>query len=129
MSAVAVVGEEEALGRALGNLIENGLQHGPEGGAVTVNVSASAGRALLSVTDEGSGPDPADQDHLFERFWRGESSSEHPGSGLGLAIVAAIVERHEGRVTVAGSTFTIDIPVAKTVARPQLREAFPRSRA
>ena len=128
MSAVAVVGEEEALGRALGNLIENGLAYGPEGCTVTVSVSLSVseGRALLSVSDEGAGPDTADHDHLFERFWRGARASEQPGSGLGLAIVAAIVERHGGRVTVQGSTFTIEIPGATRVAKPQLGATFPR---
>jgi signal transduction histidine kinase len=129
VSPVAVRGDGEALGRALGNLIENGLVHGPAGGTVTVSVSAREGRAQVSVSDEGSGPDPADYEHLFERFWRGSRDAERPGSGLGLAIVAAIAERHGGRVTVQGSTFTIDVPGAKTVAKPQLRAPFPRSRA
>ena len=128
LSAVAVHGEEQALSRALGNLIENGLAYGPEGCTVTVSVSLSVseGRALLSVSDEGAGPDTADHDHLFERFWRGARASEQPGSGLGLAIVAAIVERHGGRVTVQGSTFTIEIPGATRVAKPQLGATFPR---
>jgi signal transduction histidine kinase len=94
-----------------------------------VSVQARGGRALLRVSDEGSGPDPADHRHLFERFWRGAGTAEEPGSGLGLAIVAAIVERHGGRVTVEGSTFTIDIPDAIEVAETQLRVSPPRSRA
>jgi signal transduction histidine kinase len=126
---VTILGEQEALSRALANLIDNGLAHGPHGGTVTVSVTASDGRALLRVSDEGSGPDPADHGHLFERFWRGARATEQPGSGLGLAIVAAIAERHGGRVTVEGSTFTIDIPGATTRARPQLRAALPRTRA
>ncbi|HWF34274.1 MAG TPA: HAMP domain-containing sensor histidine kinase [Solirubrobacteraceae bacterium] len=129
VSAVAIHGDEQALGRALGNLIENGLVHGPQGGTVTVSVEASGGRALVRVSDEGSGPDPAHHGHLFERFWRGPTATEQPGSGLGLAIVAAIVERHGGRVTVAGATFTIELPDAIKVATPQLRASFPRSRA
>jgi two-component system OmpR family sensor kinase len=126
---VVVSGEEEALERAVGNLIENGLEHGPPGGTVTVSVTAAEGRALICVSDEGSGPDAADHGHLFERFWRGARATEQPGSGLGLAIVAAIVERHGGRVTVEGSTFTIVIPGASRLATPQLGAAFPRSRA
>jgi two-component system OmpR family sensor kinase len=127
--AVAIRGDEHALSRAVANLIENGLVHGPDGGTVTVSVDASAGRALLRVSDEGNGPDPSDQSHLFERFWRGGRASEQPGSGLGLAIVAAIVERHGGRVTVDGSTFTLDFPDAMKVAKPQLWRGLPRSRA
>ncbi|HEY5316923.1 MAG TPA: HAMP domain-containing sensor histidine kinase [Solirubrobacteraceae bacterium] len=121
VTPVAIRGDEHALSRAISNLIENGLVHGPDGGSVTVSVQASGGRAQVCVSDEGSGPDPADREHLFERFWRGGRAAEQPGSGLGLSIVAAIVERHGGQVTVAGSTFTIDIPDAIRVATPQLR--------
>ncbi|HWF26377.1 MAG TPA: HAMP domain-containing sensor histidine kinase [Solirubrobacteraceae bacterium] len=129
VEAVAVRGDERVLRRALGNLIENGLVHGPARGAVTVSVQASEGRARVRVSDEGSGPDPTDHEHLFERFWRGAGAAEQPGSGLGLAIVAAIVERHGGSVTVQGSTFTIEIPNAMLVARPQLHAYEPRSRS
>ena len=66
--------------------------------------------ARLSVVDEGEGPDPAEHDRLFERFWRGSGASERPGSGLGLSIVAAIAERHGGRVLVNGPRFTIELP-------------------
>jgi two-component system, OmpR family, sensor kinase len=121
ISSVAIRGDEQALGRAVRNLIENALVHGPDGGTVTVSVEASGGRALVRVSDEGRGPDPADYEHLFERFWRGSAGVAQPGSGLGLAIVAAIVERNGGRVDVEGSTFTIDIPDARRVATPQLR--------
>jgi two-component system OmpR family sensor kinase len=120
VEAVAVRGDEQSLRRAIANLIENGLAHGPAHGAVTVSVGLTDGSARLRVSDEGSGPDPADYEHLFERFWRGAGAAEQPGSGLGLAIVAAIVERHGGLVTVQGSTFTIEIPEAMLVgARPR----------
>jgi two-component system OmpR family sensor kinase len=120
VEAVAVRGDDQSLRRAIANLIENGLVHGPAHGAVTVSVGLTDGSARLRVSDEGSGPDPADYEHLFERFWRGAGAAEQPGSGLGLAIVAAIVERHGGLVTVQGSTFTIEIPEAMLVgARPR----------
>jgi signal transduction histidine kinase len=123
VEAVAVRGDEQALRRAVGNLIENGLVHGPPHGVVTVSVGSTAGSARLSVSDEGSGPDPADHGHLFERFWRGAGTAEQPGSGLGLAIVAAIVERHGGSVTVQGSTFTVEIPNAMLI-RPLPRHSL-----
>lgn len=107
-----VRGDEDALGRAVGNLIENGLVHGPPGGHVTVSLDVVGGRVLVSVTDEGAGPDPALHDQLFERFWRGPGASERPGSGLGLSIVAAIASRHRGSVRVEESTFTLDLPLA-----------------
>jgi signal transduction histidine kinase len=107
---VAVEGEKDALSRALENLIENGLVHGPPGGRVTVALERRGDRALLIVSDEGAGPSPDEHERLFERFWRGPASSERPGSGLGLAIVSAVVERHGGRVTVQGSAFTVELP-------------------
>jgi signal transduction histidine kinase len=110
VAPVQVVGEEAAIRRVLENLIENGLVHGPPDGLVTVTVRRGRDRALLSVCDEGPGPDPGNRDHLFERFWRAPDASDRPGSGLGLSIVEAIVERHKGRITVAGSTFTVDLP-------------------
>jgi signal transduction histidine kinase len=105
-----VRGDAGELARALENLVENALVHGPADGLVTVSVVSAAGRVLLTVRDEGPGPDLGDVDRLFERFWRGSDASARPGSGLGLSIVAAIAERHGGAVNVEGSAFTIDLP-------------------
>ena len=110
--AVSVRGDADSLRRALGNLIENGLVHGPAEGTVTVSVVRAGGMARVSVADAGPGPDPAEHARLFERFWRGPDAAGRPGSGLGLAIVAAIAERHSGTVGVEGSTFTLELPVA-----------------
>ena len=107
---IRVRADPESLGRAVRNLIDNALAHGPAEGRVTVALAREGGRALLTVSDEGSGPDPVDGEHLFERFWRGRDAAGRPGSGLGLSIVAAIAVRHGGRVTVDGAAFTIDLP-------------------
>lgn len=105
-----VRGDESALARAVENLVENALTHGPAGGRVTISLARDDGRALLTVRDEGPGPDPDDRDRLFERFWRGRGASGRPGSGLGLSIVSAIVDRHGGRIVVEGSAFTLELP-------------------
>jgi two-component system sensor histidine kinase MprB len=115
LAPAEVAGDEEALRRAVGNLIENGLVHGPEGGTVRVGLRVHAGMARIEVSDSGPGPDPAVHDRLFERFWRAPESSERPGSGLGLSIVAAIAERHRGRVEVEGSTFTVELPLSSRI--------------
>jgi signal transduction histidine kinase len=106
-----VSGEEDALRRVVGNLIDNALVHGPGEGTVQVDLRVLARGARLTVRDEGPGPDPAQRERLFERFWRGADASGRPGSGLGLSIVAAIVERHGGRITVEGSAFSVELPV------------------
>ena len=122
LAPATVAGDAEALTRALTNLVENGLVHGPAGGAVTVAVhrhgaGAGRGRTLgpvvrLSVSDQGSGPDPDRRDQLFERFWRGPEAAGRPGAGLGLSIVGAIAHAHGGSVQVQGSTFTLTLPAA-----------------
>jgi two-component system, OmpR family, sensor kinase len=112
LDAATVDGDEDALRRALANLIENGRLHGPVRGHVTVSLDVVGDRALASVTDQGEGPDPELHGQLFERFWRGPGASERPGSGLGLSIVAAIAAHHHGRVRVDGATFTLDLPLA-----------------
>lgn len=104
-----VRGDREALARALSNLVDNALVHGPAGGHVTVAVAVNGERALLTVSDEG--PGPADPQRVFERFWRAPEAARRPGSGLGLSIVQAIIERHGGRVAVEGSAFTIELPL------------------
>jgi two-component system, OmpR family, sensor kinase len=113
---VVVLGERPALARAVGNLVRNARNHGT--GTVTVVVERDGDRARISVADEGPGLTPDQAEHAFERFWRGTDSST-PGSGLGLAIVRAIAERHQGRVSVDGSRFTIDLPLSHGSIKPQ----------
>ena len=74
---------------------------------------------MLSVADTGIGILDADQERIFERFFRAEAATQRmiPGSGLGLTISQAIVEAHQGTITVRsdedhGSTFTVRLPLA-----------------
>jgi two-component system, OmpR family, sensor kinase len=108
---VLVRGERPALERALGNLVRNARRHGPPEGRIRIEVERDGDAVRLSVEDDGPGLTPDEAEHAFERFWRG-TGAEGPGSGLGLAIVKAIVERHGGGVSVAGSRFTISLPAS-----------------
>jgi signal transduction histidine kinase len=107
---VAVRGDRDELARAVENLVENALVHGPADGRVFIELVRAPGVAMLTVRDQGPGPDPRDRERLFERFWRGAGAAGRPGSGLGLSIVSAIVERHGGYVRVDGPAFTIELP-------------------
>ncbi|MEA2383366.1 MAG: two-component system, OmpR family, sensor kinase [Solirubrobacteraceae bacterium] len=109
-----VVGEADALRRALGNLLENGAVHGH--GEVTVSLELAGGTAVLAVADEGPGLTPDEVEHAFERFWRSPDALGRPGSGLGLAIVRATTERHGGSVTVDGATIRLMLPATATAA-------------
>lgn len=113
-----VHGDREALKRALANLLDNAFRHSPEHGAVRIAAERRNGWAVLTVADDGPGLTAAEQEHVFERFWRSDSSRsrESGGTGLGLAIVRRIAESHGGEVGVAsepgaGSTFELRLPV------------------
>jgi signal transduction histidine kinase len=109
-----VLGERDALERALGNLVANAHRHGQ--GRVTVTVAARDGIARVTVADEGPGLTAEQAAHAFERFWRGPGARGE-GSGLGLAIVRAIAERHGGYVTVDGPAFTLAVKELSKTAR------------
>lgn len=74
---------------------------------------------LLQVQDSGNGITPADQQRIFDRFFRsdpGRSRRQGGTGGLGLSIVAAIVRRHHGQISLdskvgSGSLFTVKLPV------------------
>jgi signal transduction histidine kinase len=110
LADVRVRGDGEALRRALANLLDNALLHGPPGRPVHVDLRRNGDRARLVVRDEGSGPPTDSREQIFERFYRGADSGERPGSGLGLPIVAMIARRHGGTVTVDGAAFTLELP-------------------
>lgn len=98
---LALLGDEARLHRALLNLLDNAIRYSPDGGTVEVRVLRRDRWCLLTVRDHGSGLSAADQEHLFERFYRGDPSrvrSQHSGSGLGMSIVQQIALTHGGRV-------------------------------
>ncbi|WP_309712546.1 ATP-binding protein [Pseudolysinimonas sp.] len=113
---VGIRGDADRLRQAIGNLLANARLHTPAGTTVTAALEAAVRGAVITVTDDGPGIDPALQPILFERFTRGDDSrSRVAGStGLGLAIVAAIVGAHGGRVSVESvpgrTVFRIELP-------------------
>jgi two-component system OmpR family sensor kinase len=111
---VLVVGDREALERAVSNLVRNAQVHGPAGGAIAITIAVRNGLARLTVADEGRGIAAGDELHAFERFWRG--AHDRAGSGLGLAIVRSTAERHGGRAYAEGSRFTIELPALREIS-------------
>lgn len=117
-SSVPVVnGDAGRLHQVLLNLITNGLVHGGPDARVTVRFTFDDGEVVMAVSDDGRGMDPEVADHIFERFYREDSSRSRTsgGSGLGLAIVRSLVEQHRGTIRVtstsgAGTTFTVRLP-------------------
>lgn len=106
------------IGRVLGNLIGNAIDHTPAGGQVSLNAWRADGRLWIEVRDTGVGIAPEALPHIFDRFFRGEPARPRTmgGAGLGLAIARGLVEAHRGRIHVAsmpgaGTTFTLELPL------------------
>lgn len=118
------------LRQAIGNLVSNAIRHTPEGGSVTIDCRATLDAVVVEVADTGTGIDPADLPHVFDRFWRADKSRTRStgGSGLGLAIVRQLVEGHGGTVTVRstpgeGAVFTVRVPSEALEAHESLESA------
>jgi signal transduction histidine kinase len=112
------VGDGGRLGQLLDNLISNAVKFTPQGGRVTLRTGRSGAVAFVEVEDTGMGISAADQERLFERFFRTASASAHaiPGIGLGLSISQAIAEAHGGKIIVSsllgvGTTFRFEAPL------------------
>jgi signal transduction histidine kinase len=118
------------LGQVLGNLIGNAIKFTPAGGHVTVAVEALDDGARFIVTDDGVGIDPAELEHVFDRFYRGTRRPEERagGSGLGLAIARSIVDMHLGRMTIS-STPDVGTEVVVTLPRQVSQSSPPPARA
>jgi two-component system sensor histidine kinase ChvG len=114
-----VSGEASQLSRVIENLLDNAVSFSPPGSTVRIGLTADADSALISVDDEGPGIADSAREAIFERFHsnrpEGEAFGKH--SGLGLAIARAIIDGHDGDITVApneagrkGARFVIRLP-------------------
>jgi len=121
LATVECVGDPERLAQVVTNLLSNAILHNQPGGEVQVKLTAQAGLALFTVSDNGPGISAEDLPHVFERFYRADKSRSTGGNGLGLSISKAIVEAHGGTIEVAsetgaGTTFFVRLPTAPAVA-------------
>jgi signal transduction histidine kinase len=123
-----VLGNADALTRAVQNLIANAIRHGvapPTSAAsvapailpaISVTAAHAAGKITITVEDHGPGIAAPDARHLFEPFYRGRNATTR-GTGLGLTIVAQVAKAHGGSITfdrhrTTGAAFTLTLPVA-----------------
>jgi signal transduction histidine kinase len=124
------LGDPERIGQIGRALVVNALVHTPPGTRVTVAAGSSRGRAELRVEDTGAGVPAADQEAIFERFYRAEGGVAS-GSGLGLAIAKELARLMDGSVRVESqpgrTVFTLEVPTAEAPPR-EPASAVPFSR-
>lgn len=116
-SELLLDGDRTLLVTALSNLIDNAISYSPSHSPVSISRRQSGEFVEIAVTDCGIGIDPADQDRVFERFFRVDPGRSRAtgGTGLGLAIVKHVAANHGGEVKLwsrlgTGSTFTLRVP-------------------
>jgi two-component system sensor histidine kinase BaeS len=111
--------EADRIRQILMNLVTNAHEYSPERASIQVSARVGDNGVEISVSDNGPGIPPAQLEHIFERFVRGDAglTQRVGGTGLGLAISKSLVELHGGTISVEsavdrGSTFTIALPTA-----------------
>jgi two-component system OmpR family sensor kinase len=112
---VRTQGDSDKIYQVVTNLLANARAHTPAGTAIHVATYSNEEGSFVTVADNGPGLSQEDQEHIFERFYRVDTSrqrSTNDGSGLGLSIVDEVMTAHGGTVSVAsepgkGATFTL----------------------
>ena len=116
---LAMSGDAPRLGQVLDNLISNALKYTPDGGNVSLTATLSGVNAVIEVADSGIGIPEAEQEQIFNRFFRTSNAqlAGIPGTGLGLVVTRGIIEAHGGTLGFEstediGTTFRIVLPIA-----------------
>ncbi|HEX7427217.1 MAG TPA: ATP-binding protein [Mycobacterium sp.] len=112
-----VLGDQPLLVTAMANLVSNAIAYSPNGSSVSISRRRRGDNIEIAVTDRGIGIAAADQERVFERFFRVDKARSRAtgGTGLGLAIVKHVAANHNGSIRLwsqpgTGSTFTLSIP-------------------
>jgi two-component system phosphate regulon sensor histidine kinase PhoR len=115
-----VAGDFELLQGVLQELLDNAIRYSSSGGLITIMTSKRENAVVISVSDTGIGIPKADQERIFERFYRTDParSRESGGTGLGLSIAKHLIDLHGGHIQVEsevgkGSVFSIYLPTGE----------------
>lgn len=112
-----VRGNEEAVRRALQNLIRNALVHGHKG--ISLELFEENGKAVFRCSNDVAHPEEIDIERVFSRFYKADSARTHTSTGLGLSIAKGLVERMDGeiRAELEGECFVVEILFNEADAR------------
>jgi two-component system, OmpR family, sensor kinase len=117
--ALECVGDSERLAQVITNLLTNAITYNKENGELRIQGETKNGSVIMTVSDNGVGISAEALPHVFDRFYRADSSRSSGNTGLGLAISKAIVEAHGGQIEVSsrpdvGTVFTVRLPLAES---------------
>ena len=126
LDTVRCYANEEMLTELWVNLFGNAVKFTPDGGTISVTLREDGQNAVVTISDTGIGMSDEMRTRIFDKFYQGDSSHKSEGNGIGLTLVRRIVELCDGEITVEsteneGSTFTVTLPIAQTLA--ELEEA------
>jgi signal transduction histidine kinase len=93
-------GDEEWTAEALINIAKNSIEHTGHGGEIVIELSETPLFSSITIEDNGEGIDKKDLPHIFERFYKGNSSVKTESVGIGLALAKLIVESQNGSISV-----------------------------
>ena len=130
---VQVFGDEESLIQLVVILLDNAIKYSPEHKTISLTASVQANEIIWSIRDEGNGIEPLALEHVFDRFYRADSSrakSVAEGYGLGLSIAKMIADIHESTITLKsrighGTTAVVVLPAASGPAQGSTRLPTP----
>ena len=94
--------DEHLLQRCVSNIIQNAIQHTESGGEISIDFFQENDKSLLNIKNTGTILEE-DLEHVFNRFYRGDKSRNLGGTGLGLPIVKAIMNLHQGSVSIVNT--------------------------
>jgi len=118
---VVVMGDEGRLRQVFSILIDNALRYSSEGGRISVKLERGKKDIVVTIVDTGIGLTDEEAQRAFKRFFRGREAQDHArGTGLGLPVAKAIVEAHQGQITLEGSpgegaVATVVLPAENTL--------------
>jgi signal transduction histidine kinase len=134
---VEVIGDRDRLKQVFLNLGGNAIQYTPAGGEVNLDLRKNGHTAQISFSDTGPGIKPEDLPHIFERFYRSDTSrkrGKEDSFGLGLSIAFWIVRNHGGSIEVestigSGSKFTVILPLPEEASMAEITTPISKPRA
>jgi signal transduction histidine kinase len=110
--------DSNRMRQAFANLVDNAVKYTPAGGLVEIRCETSGKNVLVTIRDNGMGVPLGEQNRIWDRLYRGDTSRSQRGLGLGLSLVKAVVEAHAGTISLKsepgkGSEFTVVLAAAK----------------